>query len=340
MAAHGSVLAAGGSDGAVRLYACSERGVLRPTAGAPIAHGASAVLAVALAAAHASDASPSLVLSGGMDRVVRAWRTAPPHETPLYALGGHCGWSRAIAITPRLAVTVGCERVRVWSRERTAAPALLAELCVRSDDAAATRSADVLSLAALESAAPEGPVAPATVWAGGVDGRLHSWRLHARGRAARVEHSAARAHAGRVGALARVGDVLVSASHDGCARAWPATERGWHPSAPLRALCTFRAAAGSRVLSLAPAGPRRVLAGMSDGAVALLRVPQAAAHEPQAHAAWRPLRVWEAALGDGLPAAAVAAVVPTPLAADRWLVAACSRSATPVVAGQLGPSCD
>jgi hypothetical protein len=233
-----------------------------------------------------------------------------------YGTGGAAAAVSAPAITTTL-FSIGCNRVEEWEStlgdgrreeadpddgESPPPPPRWRHAGTRSIDSSplgCTRSADLLCLAA--AAAAGTGRGRARLWAGGVDGRIHGWRVARAGgrRATAAEEAPANregaaadrradssdecvawvAHQGRVNRLLMHEDrCLFSASHDGTIRCWDVSGAAL---GPVSSLC-LGVGSGARVTALAllwdrpsaaPPTPITWLAfGTHDGVIGVTRL--------------------------------------------------------------------
>ncbi|GAX18015.1 hypothetical protein FisN_18Hh228 [Fistulifera solaris] len=162
----------------------------------------------------AVDENDGTVFCGGSDRFVTVLAATHRDDnnhfiaTELQRLGPHTGWVQDVFLaSPNLLYSIGCNCIESWQKQSDRKWKPGKRFVIESDVAmGCTLSSDLLCLACRKD----------TLYAGGVDGRIHAFR--------KDEHSAVAAHKGRVNALMtttiRGIDSVLTASHDGWVYQW------------------------------------------------------------------------------------------------------------------------
>jgi WD40 repeat protein len=164
----------------------------------------------------AVDENDGTVFCGGSDRFVTVLPYAATQHnhinhsiaTVQQRLGPHTGWVQDVLLaSPDLLYSIGCNCIESWQKQSDRKWKQGTRFVIESDVAmGCTLSSDLLCLACRKD----------TLYAGGVDGRIHAFR--------KEEISAMAAHKGRVNAIMtttiRGIDSVLTASHDGWVYQW------------------------------------------------------------------------------------------------------------------------
>ena len=160
------------------------------------------------------------IFCGGSDRFVTILQLASDSQHHMRAngalllfeakqrLGPHTGWVQdVLLVSPNQLYSIGCNCIESWQKQSNQVWTQGKRLVIDSDIKLCTLSSDLLCLAYQNN----------SLFAGGVDGRIHVFEKR--------ERSAIAAHTGRVNALittttAEGVDHVVSVSHDGWVSKW------------------------------------------------------------------------------------------------------------------------
>jgi hypothetical protein len=205
------LLLCGTKKGSLRAFSLTEDGVQQRTE-VNVTNGRYPILSMAV------DETDRTIFCGGSDRFVTIlpYAATHPHDTSHYCgsiadtqrLGPHTGWVQDVLLaSSNLLYSIGCNCIESWHKQSDQKWKQGKRWVVDSDvEMGCTLSSDLLCLACQNG----------TLYAGGVDGRIHVFR--------KEEHSAMAAHKGRVNAdmtTTSCGiDYIISASHDGWVNKW------------------------------------------------------------------------------------------------------------------------
>ncbi|GAX17577.1 hypothetical protein FisN_18Lh228 [Fistulifera solaris] len=206
-----SLLLCGTKKGSLRAFSRTENGVQQHTE-VNVTNGRYPILSMAI------DETDRTIFCGGSDRFVTIlpYAVTHPHDTSHHyssiadkqRLGPHTGWVKDVLLAPsNILYSIGCNCIESWQKQSDQKWKQGKRWVVDSDVVmGCTLSSDLLCLACQND----------TLYAGGVDGRIHVFRNE--------EYSAMAAHNGRVNAVItttiRGIDYIMSASHDGWVYQW------------------------------------------------------------------------------------------------------------------------